>query len=85
MLIEGDLIVELKTVAELHPVHEAQLLTYLKLEQKHLGLLINFNVPVLVQGVKRVVRGELFRQNAGRSDLKHLTKLLCASTPLWFQ
>ncbi|HTG43876.1 MAG TPA: GxxExxY protein [Verrucomicrobiae bacterium] len=42
LLVEGELIVELKAVAELHPIFEAQLLTYLKLERKPLGLLINF-------------------------------------------
>jgi GxxExxY protein len=60
-VVENELIVELKAVIELHPIHEAQLLTYLKLERKQLGLLINFNVPVLMQGVKRVVTGDLFR------------------------
>jgi GxxExxY protein len=60
-VIEGVLIVELKSVMELNPIHEAQLLTYLKLDKKSLGLLINFNVPVLKQGVKRVACGELFK------------------------
>ena len=59
-VVERELIVEIKAVTELHPIHEAQLLTYLKLERKALGLLINFNVPVLMQGVKRVVAGDLF-------------------------
>jgi GxxExxY protein len=53
--------VELKTVAELHPIHAAQLLTYLKLDRKALGLLINFNAPFLKQGIKRVACGDLFR------------------------
>jgi len=48
-------IVELKTVDKLLPVHEAQLLTYLKLQGCAVGLLINFNVPVLRQGIKRLV------------------------------
>ena len=64
-VVEGILIVELKAVTELHPIHEAQLLTYLKLEKKSLGLLINFNVPVLKQGVKRVACGDLFKESAG--------------------
>jgi GxxExxY protein len=59
-VIEGELILELKAVTELHPIHEAQLLTYLKLDKKPLGLLINFNVPVLAKGIKRVVAGSLF-------------------------
>jgi GxxExxY protein len=49
------LVVELKAVERLLPVHEAQLLTYLKLSKTHVGLLINFNVPLLKDGVKRMV------------------------------
>jgi GxxExxY protein len=55
LIVEGTVIVELKTVAELLPVHSSQLLTYLKLSGKHIGLLINFNVTVLKKGLKRVV------------------------------
>ena len=55
-LVVGDkLIVELKTVQELLPIHEAQLLTYLKLSSLAVGLLVNFNVPVLRRGIKRIV------------------------------
>ena len=60
-IIAGELIVELKAVQEILPVHKAQLLTYLKLNEKSLGLLINFNVPLLKDGVQRVVIGETFR------------------------
>jgi GxxExxY protein len=60
-VVEGCLLLELKAVAELLPLREAQLLTYLKLARQPLGLLINFNVPLLKQGVKRVVAGDLFR------------------------
>lgn len=60
-VIEDRLILELKAVTELHPIHEAQLLTYLKLDKKSLGLLINFNVPTLKQGVRRVACGDLFK------------------------
>lgn len=49
------LVVELKSVEELLPVHEAQLLTYLRLSKTHTGLLINFNVRLLKDGVKRMV------------------------------
>jgi GxxExxY protein len=49
------LVVELKAVEKLLPVHEAQLLTYLRLSNTHVGLLINFNVAVLKDGVKRMV------------------------------
>jgi GxxExxY protein len=54
LLVEGVLIVELKAVDQLQPVHEAQLLTYLKLSGLKFGLLINFNVPVLKDGIKRI-------------------------------
>jgi len=55
LLLEDLVIVEIKAVEALAPIHEAQLLTYLKLAQKPVGLLINFNVPVLKQGLKRIV------------------------------
>jgi GxxExxY protein len=51
-LVEGALIVEVKAVEKVAPVHHAQVLTYLKLLKVKQGLLINFNVPVLVRGVK---------------------------------
>ncbi len=53
-LVEQSVIVELKSVDQLLPIHEAQLLTYLKLTKCKIGLLINFNVPVLKQGLKRM-------------------------------
>jgi GxxExxY protein len=55
VLVEGVLIVEIKAVEKLLPIHEAQLLTYLRLSGLQLGLLINFNVEVLRLGIKRVV------------------------------
>jgi GxxExxY protein len=55
IVVENQIILELKTVESLHPIHEAQLLTYLKLTGLTLGLLINFNVPVLTQGLRRIV------------------------------
>jgi GxxExxY protein len=55
MLVNDGVIVEIKTVERLLPVHHAQLLSYLKLLDKRLGLLINFKVPQVMQGVKRVV------------------------------
>lgn len=85
-VIENELIVELKAVTELHPIHAAQLLTYLKLDRKSLGLLINFNVPVLNKGVKRVACGDLFKEEtSGRNFTFRLLSLLCASVPLWFK
>jgi len=55
ILVEDEIIIELKAVEALLPVHEAQLITYLKLADKRLGLLINFNVPKLIDGFKRKV------------------------------
>jgi len=55
MLVESSVIVELKAVETMIPLFDAQLLTYLKLTQKRLGLLINFNVPLIKDGIKRVV------------------------------
>jgi GxxExxY protein len=57
LLIENSVIVEVKSVDRLAPVHKAQLLTYLKLRDVWLGLLINFNVEVLRDGVRRVLNG----------------------------
>ncbi len=55
LLIEDLLLVEIKSVAEFNPIFEAQVLTYLKLTNVPVGLLINFNVPVLKHGLKRLV------------------------------
>ena len=55
LLVDDRLVVELKAVEKTLPIHEAQLLTYLKLTGKRLGLLINFNVPLIKNGVKRMV------------------------------
>lgn len=52
-LIEDEVIVELKCVERIIPIHEAQLLTYLRLAKKRVGLLINFNVPRLRDGIVR--------------------------------
>lgn len=56
LLVNGMVIVELKSVERLDPIHEAQVLTYLKLTRLHLGLLMNFNVTRLMDGFKRLVR-----------------------------
>ena len=55
ILIEDELIVELKAVDKIEPVHIAQMLTYLKVNGLRLGLLLNFNVEVMKKGIKRVV------------------------------
>jgi len=55
LVVEGLVILELKSVDSLQPIHEAQLLTYLKLTGLKVGLLINFNVPVLRDGIRRLI------------------------------
>lgn len=55
IVVANKLIIELKTCESLEPIHEAQLRTYLKLKGIKVGLLINFNVPVLKEGTKRLV------------------------------
>lgn len=57
LLIASALVVEVKSVSDLAPIHEAQLLTYLRLGGWRVGLLINFNVPVLRQGIRRKILG----------------------------
>jgi GxxExxY protein len=54
-LVGGSVIVELKSAGNLLPIHNAQVLTYLKLTRLRLGLLINFNVPLIRDGIRRVV------------------------------
>lgn len=57
ILVEDLIIVELKALEDLLPVHEVQLVTYLKLANKHLGFLINFNVSLIKWGIKRKING----------------------------
>lgn len=59
LFVEDEIIIELKTVEHLMPIHEAQLLTYLKLAGKKLGLLINFNEVLVKNGFKRLLNGNL--------------------------
>jgi len=59
ILVEDKVILELKSVETILPIHEFQLLTYLKLSGKKLGLLINFNVPLLKDGIRRKINGTL--------------------------
>jgi len=64
LLVESAVIVELKSVEEVKPVHKKQLLTYLRLAKKDLGLLINFNEVLIKKGIVRVVND--FKEEAGK-------------------
>lgn len=55
LLVDNSIVVELKSCEKIEPIHKAQLLTYLKLSKLNLGLLLNFNVPVMRDGVVRLV------------------------------
>ncbi len=55
IVVEVKVILELKSINKIESIHEAQLLIYLKLADLKLGILINFNVPVLKEGIKRIV------------------------------
>lgn len=55
LLVESSLVVEIKSMSAIAPIHQAQLLTYMKLGGWRLGLLINFNVPVLKRGIRRLI------------------------------
>lgn len=55
LLVENSIILELKSVDEIAPIHKAQLMTYLKLSGKKLGLLLNFNVRDMKQGINRII------------------------------
>jgi len=57
VVVVGLVILELKAVDQVESIHEAQFLTYLKLSDLKLGILINFNVPLLKDGIKRIVNG----------------------------
>ncbi len=57
ILVEKEIVIELKAVEVLLPVHEVQTLTYMKLADMRLGYLINFNVPLIKQGIKRKING----------------------------
>ncbi len=56
ILVEDKVVLELKSVDEFNPVHEAQILTYLKFAERKIGLLINFNVLRLIEGLKRYIK-----------------------------
>ena len=93
LLVEDLVVLELKTVDQLLPVHSAQLLTYLKLSGKKVGLLINFNESVLTKGLKRLVnhfkepvKEPVTSAPSAFSDfaLSFLTQRLSVSAVKWF-
>jgi GxxExxY protein len=55
LLVDGRVVLEIKSVDALHPIHMAQVLNYLRIAGARVGLLINFNVPVLKWGIRRVI------------------------------
>ncbi len=69
MLIDNCVIVENKAVADLQPINEAQLLTYLRMKSLHLGYLLNWNVPLMKQGIKRMVNNLSPRQEQAKKEI----------------
>ena len=61
VLVENEIILELKSVDTILPVHQAQIISYLKLADKRMGFLINFNVPIIKNGFKRFVNNYWFK------------------------
>ena len=57
LLVKNEVVVELKAMESIQPIHEAQALTYMRLGGWKVGLIINFNVPIVVKGIKRLVLG----------------------------
>jgi GxxExxY protein len=76
LVVEGLVIVEMKAIEELLPIHKAQVLTYLKASNRRVGLLINFNVPVLINGLKRMVNHHV--ESPPDASLRNLSDL-CVS------
>ena len=66
LLVKDEVVVELKAVDAIQPIHEAQTLTYMRLGGWHVGLILNFNVSVLTRGIKRLVH-ELKSRNSAPS------------------
>ncbi len=70
MIVDSRVIVEIKAVESLQPIHEAQVLTYLRLTGLHLGLLLNFCVPTLKRGIRRIVLGLPEEYSASSASLR---------------
>lgn len=67
IIVEDLVVIEVKSVKALEPVHQAQIITYLKLTGCPVGLLMNFNAPLLTNGVRRVVRPDLYERRSEKS------------------
>jgi len=81
LIVENKVIIEIKSVEKLAPVHPKQLLTYLRLADKRLGLLVNFGEALIKDGIKRIVNGlQEYSRKAAKSQRKALPKM--ASPPL---
>jgi GxxExxY protein len=70
MIVQDAVIVEIKSVEAIHPVHKKQLLTYLRLADKRLGLMINFNVELIKDGISRVVNSLHENKHISRQGAK---------------
>ena len=68
LVVNNQILIELKAVENLHPVHEAQIYSYLQMTQLPLGLLINFNVPLIKDGIRRFVPKKLRNFVTSRKD-----------------
>ena len=79
-LVENEIVLELKSVDTMLPVHEAQLLTYLRFSKKQIGLLINFNVPVLKMGIRRCILSEKKDQQSYDLSVSNFTNAETAET-----
>ena len=72
LLVEGCIVVEVKSVDRLHPVHLAQVMTYLKLANKPAGLLLNFNTPSLRAGLRRLDHPEIYAERRAKNAARAL-------------
>jgi len=82
MVVEDEIIVEIKAIEKLLPIHDAQLLSYLRLTKKRVGLLMNFHVPVLKYGLKRIVNefpdARVGEKTSGPTKIKSRVKVFSA-------
>ena len=70
LLVENEIIIEIKAIEKVAPVHKAQLLSYLRLSKRKVGLLLNFNVTHLREGIHRVVKGPDLKLPSSAQELE---------------